>query len=148
MNMFARRCHVLKLLTNNDVTMSRRQVLIGISSAALLSLHSFKQTNSASLASSQPGKQSAVEPIHYSSLLDIASRIQSREISPVELTTHILDRIAAVDPKLRSYATVMREQALGSAKRAVPRKAGRVHRPCLRSQLFADVRTQSFPAAA
>lgn len=110
-----------KLLTNCDVTMSRRQVLISIGGAALLSLQSScssKETNPASSANSQSGKQSAMEPLHYSSLLDVASRIQSREISPVELTTHMLDRIAAVDPKLRSYATVMREQALGGAKRA------------------------------
>ena len=59
-----------------------------------------------------------MEPLHYSSLRDVARRIQSREISPVELTTRMLDRIAAIDPKLRSYATVMREQALEAAKRA------------------------------
>ena len=41
-----------------------------------------------------------------------------QEISPVELTTRILDRIAAVDPTLKSYATVMRDQALAAAKRA------------------------------
>ena len=64
------------------------------------------------------GKQPATEPIHYSSLRDVARRIQSREISPVELTTRMLDRIAAVDGKLKSYATVMREQALEAAKRA------------------------------
>jgi amidase len=51
-------------------------------------------------------------------LRDVARRIQSREISPVELTTRMLDRIAAVDGKLKSYATVMREQALEAAKRA------------------------------
>ena len=58
------------------------------------------------------------EPLHYTSLRDVARSIQSREISPVELTTRILDRIAAIDGKLKSYATVMREQALEMAKRA------------------------------
>ena len=58
------------------------------------------------------------EPLHYISLRDVARSIQSREISPVELTTRILDRIAAIDGKLKSYATVMREQALEMAKRA------------------------------
>ena len=64
------------------------------------------------------GKQPVTEPLHYISLRDVARRIQSREISPVELTTRMLDRIAAVDGKLKSYATVMREQALEAAKRA------------------------------
>ena len=58
------------------------------------------------------------EPLHYTSLRDVARSIQSREISPVELTTRILDRIAAIDGKLKSYATVMREQALETARRA------------------------------
>jgi amidase len=59
-----------------------------------------------------------MEPLHYSSIRDVARRIQSGKISPVELTTRMLDRIAAVDPKLKSYATVMHEQALEAAKRA------------------------------
>src|SRR5262249_25242044 len=100
---------------------SRRQALLSMSSAALLSLQSScssKESNPASLASDPSGKQPVTEPLHYSSLRDVARRIQSKEISPVELTTRMLDRIAAVDGKLKSYATVMREQALEAAKRA------------------------------
>lgn len=106
---------------DREAHMSRRQVLISIGGAALLSLQSScssKESNPASSASSQSGKQPAMEPIHYSSLRDVARRIQSKEISPVELTTRMLDRIATVDPNLKSYATVMREQALEAAKRA------------------------------
>lgn len=85
---------------------------MSVSDAALLSLQSSRSSN----GSKQSG--AAVEPLHYSSLRDVARRIQSREISPVELTARILDRIATIDPKLKSYATVMREQALEAAKRA------------------------------
>ena len=91
---------------------SRRQALVSVSGMALLSL----QSSCSSKGSKQSG--AGVEPLHYSSLRDVARRIQSREISPVELTAHILDRIASIDPKLKSYATVMREQALETAKRA------------------------------
>src|SRR5580704_15059823 len=100
---------------------SRRQALLSMSSATVLSLQcscSSKESNSAPSASGPSGKQPAMEQLHYSSLRDVARRIQSREISPVELTTRMLDRIAAVDGKLRSYATVMRKQALEEAKRA------------------------------
>src|SRR5437870_7640861 len=100
---------------------SRRQALLSMSSAALLSLQSScssKESTPASSAGGPSGKQPATESLHYSSLRDVARRIQSREISPVELTTRMLDRIAAVDGKLKSYATVMREQALDAAKRA------------------------------
>src|SRR5262245_61002014 len=94
---------------------SRRQTLLSMSSAALLSLQS---SCSSKELSGPSGKQLVAEPLHYSSLRDVARGIQSREISPVELTTRMLDRIAAGDGKLRSYATVMREQALEAAKRA------------------------------
>jgi amidase len=94
---------------------SRRQALISISSAAFLSLQS---SCSSKESSGLSGKQPVTEPLHYSSLREVARGIQSREISPVELTTRILDRIAAIDGKLKSYATVMREQALEAAKHA------------------------------
>jgi amidase len=58
------------------------------------------------------------EPLYYLSLRDVARRIQSRELSPVDLTNAILARIAAADSKLNSYVTVMREQALASAQQA------------------------------
>ncbi|MEQ9619517.1 MAG: Asp-tRNA(Asn)/Glu-tRNA(Gln) amidotransferase subunit GatA [Deltaproteobacteria bacterium] len=48
-----------------------------------------------------------------------ASRlIESKEISPVELTGSILERIGAVDQKLNSYITVLADKALESAKAA------------------------------
>jgi len=98
--------------SNRQARVSRRQALLGVSSVALLSLQS--------ACSSKESKPSgaAIEPLHYNSLRDVARRIQSKEISPIELTTRMLDRIAAVDPKLKSYATVMREQALEAAKHA------------------------------
>jgi amidase len=52
------------------------------------------------------------------SLEDIGRLIASRDVSPVELTQHMLDRIAKVDATLKSYATVMAEQALTAARAA------------------------------
>jgi amidase len=49
------------------------------------------------------------------SLRAIARRIASRELSPVELTRQMLDRIARIDPILKSYATIMADQALRDA---------------------------------
>ena len=48
----------------------------------------------------------------------MAGRLASREISPVELTQAILDRIAALDGELKSYATVMAGPAMESARAA------------------------------
>ena len=57
-------------------------------------------------------------PLHYQTITEVSGRLASREISPVELTQAILDRIAALDGELKSYATVMAEQAMESARAA------------------------------
>ncbi len=56
--------------------------------------------------------------LHFASLTDVAALIQSERISPVELTQIMLDRIAVVDRRLKSYATVMIDHALAAADAA------------------------------
>jgi len=55
---------------------------------------------------------------HYLELLDIGRRIQSKEISPVEAARAQLDRIGKLDGQLKSYATMMADQALSDARQA------------------------------
>lgn len=57
-------------------------------------------------------------PLHYLSLSEVARLIEAKEISPVELTQMMLDRIHALDVRLHSYATVMADEALASARAA------------------------------
>jgi Asp-tRNA(Asn)/Glu-tRNA(Gln) amidotransferase A subunit family amidase len=54
----------------------------------------------------------------FTTLTDLAAQIRSRQISPVAVTRHMLDRIAQHDPTLHAYVTVMREQALAQAAQA------------------------------
>jgi amidase len=54
----------------------------------------------------------------YLSLGETARRIATRELSPVDLTRDMLARIAAIDPVLKSYATVMADAALADAEAA------------------------------
>src|SRR5215831_3569320 len=54
----------------------------------------------------------------YLSLAGAAELIAKREVSPVELTQAMLDRVAALDPKLHSYYTVFTTEALVAAKEA------------------------------
>ncbi|WP_221885031.1 amidase [Variovorax sp. DXTD-1] len=56
--------------------------------------------------------------IHYLDLTELAARIRSREISPVAATRGQLDRIAALDGTLRSYALVMGDPAMAQAEAA------------------------------
>jgi amidase len=60
----------------------------------------------------------------YLSLRAVARRIAAREVSPVELTQHMLARIGKVDPVLKSYATVMEDQAMADARAAAKEIAG------------------------
>jgi len=56
--------------------------------------------------------------LHYLSLAELSERLGAREVSSVEVTRAVLDRIAEVDGRLKSYATVTGERALADAARA------------------------------
>ena len=55
-------------------------------------------------------------PLHYQTIAEVGARLRSRELSAVELTTAVLERIEALDGNLKSYATVMADSALASAR--------------------------------
>ena len=54
----------------------------------------------------------------YLSLVEVANLLKTRQVSPVELTRALLDRIAHVDQNLHSYRTVLADRALAQARRA------------------------------
>lgn len=60
----------------------------------------------------------AQQDLHYLELLDVANLIQTRKLSSVEATRAQLDRIGRLDGRLKSYATVMADQALAAAAAA------------------------------
>ena len=71
-------------------------------------------------------------PLHYQTISEVGGRLESRELSSVELTGAILDRIAALDGRLKSYVTVMSDQAMAAAQAAdaeiaAGRYRGRLH---------------------
>jgi amidase len=55
---------------------------------------------------------------HEQSMVRQAAAIRSRELSPVELAAHYLERIDRIDGTLGAYLTVTPERALDDAKRA------------------------------
>ena len=59
-----------------------------------------------------------MDSLHTLTLGELARHIARRELSPVEVTRQILDRIDALDGSLHSYATVIAEPALAEARRA------------------------------
>ena len=57
-------------------------------------------------------------PLHFKTITEVAKLIESRELSPVELTRAILERIDALDERYKSYTTLMAEHAMDAARRA------------------------------
>lgn len=62
--------------------------------------------------------KSKTSGVFYKSLTETAELIKGREISPVELTSLMLDRISSLDQKLHSYITVAADLALEQARTA------------------------------
>ena len=58
------------------------------------------------------------EPLNTKTITELASLLRSKEVSPVEVTACALDRIDAVDGKVRAFVTVMRDDALRQAQAA------------------------------
>ncbi len=56
--------------------------------------------------------------LHYLELTEAAHLIQTKRLSPVELTDAILRRIAALDRRLHAFATVTPELAIDQARQA------------------------------
>ncbi len=50
-------------------------------------------------------------PLHHKTITEIAKLIESKQVSPVEITSHMLSRIEGLDPRFKSYATVMADSA-------------------------------------
>ena len=62
------------------------------------------------------------------SLEDVAHLIAFKEVSPVEVTQAVVDRIDRIDPQLNSYMTVTAEAALAAARDAEREIAGGEYR--------------------
>lgn len=56
--------------------------------------------------------------LNYLTIREASELIRNKELSPVDLTRAVLDRIGKTDKKINSYITVMEEQAGKTAKKA------------------------------
>jgi aspartyl-tRNA(Asn)/glutamyl-tRNA(Gln) amidotransferase subunit A len=60
----------------------------------------------------------SVDNLAFASISEVAAGYRSRTFSPVEITEMILARIAALNPTLNAFITVIGEEALASARQA------------------------------
>jgi aspartyl-tRNA(Asn)/glutamyl-tRNA(Gln) amidotransferase subunit A len=66
----------------------------------------------------------------YTSLRGLATLIQRQEVSPVEATQAVVDRVEKFDRQLNSFITLLRDEALSSARTAEQEiRAGRYRGP-------------------
>ena len=69
--------------------------------------------------------------LYYLTIDEAAGLLQKREISSRELTLAVIERIAAVEPRVRAYLALTTERALAQADAADARIAGGEHGPLL-----------------
>jgi aspartyl-tRNA(Asn)/glutamyl-tRNA(Gln) amidotransferase subunit A len=60
----------------------------------------------------------AETPLHYLPLSELARRLRSRELTPVEITRHFLERIGKLDRRLGAFRRVLPERAMAEAEAA------------------------------
>ncbi len=60
----------------------------------------------------------ADDRLHFLSIAELSRLIEGRQISPVEVTRFMLDRISSGDSRYQSYATVTAERATAAAASA------------------------------
>jgi aspartyl-tRNA(Asn)/glutamyl-tRNA(Gln) amidotransferase subunit A len=73
--------------------------------------------------------QSANSDFYYSTARELRAKFDAREISSVEATRSILERISAIEPSLNSYITVTAERAVADAELADQRLQGSGQEP-------------------
>jgi amidase len=56
--------------------------------------------------------------LHYWTLAQVSLAIRRKEVSPVEVTNHLLDRIARLEPVYKTFVTVTEKRAREQARRA------------------------------
>ena len=56
--------------------------------------------------------------LHYATIAELAPQIKDGSLSPVELTTALLERIDRLNPRLRAVLTPMHDQAMEAARTA------------------------------
>ena len=97
---------------------SRRQLRALLAGGILATLPASCSPGSSNDSRLGPSGHVDGEALHYASLRDVARLIETKQVSPVELTRMMLDRIAALDRRLKSYATVTIDHALAAAHAA------------------------------
>lgn len=89
----------------------------------------------------QPDRDDQIsEALHYQSIVEISAALKAGKLSAVDLLEAMLERIAALEPKLHTYLLVTAEAARAEAKMAAAeiasgRYRGPLHGFRLRSRI-------------
>jgi amidase len=97
-----------------DAGLSRRKLLLALGSCAAMPLY----LGCSKSSPPAPEQAASTDSLHYLTLRELASRIESGDVSPVEITRRMLERITTVDAQLHSYQAVFADAALAAAREA------------------------------
>jgi len=113
---------VLPASAPTDSPLTRRELLALLGGAALAgtvpACSREPTAESPPPAAKSPPPAALPEDLHFHSLAEVARLLETREISPLELTRYMLERVGTLDGRLKSYATVTAERAVAAARRA------------------------------
>lgn len=97
------------------MTARRELLLAGSAGATFIGAAAFAgKTSAFELTTAGPD----MDRIHFLQIQEIAGLLNSRKLSSVELTEHMLRRIDRIAPRLRSYSPVTPDLALTQAREA------------------------------
>ena len=60
----------------------------------------------------------AAQELAYLSIEELAGKIQRKDVSPVEVTQAMLDRVEQLEPQLHAFNTLFRDEVLEAARAA------------------------------
>ena len=106
-------------MSERDKSTTRRQFL-EYSTAALTGFTFSPSVRSLASPPSQAtdGRERAGGELPFLTIAEAANRIESRQISPVELTQAVLQRIEALNPSVGAFITTTADQAMEAARNA------------------------------
>lgn len=112
------------MANERDVTRTTRRRFLEMSAAVLTSAGSSISMTPSPSAESVPQVPSSAAPATRASELpaltiaEAAKRLESRQLSPVELTRAVLERIDRLNPRVGAFITVAADQAMDAARAA------------------------------
>ncbi len=107
-------------MADDDIALTTRRRFLEMSAAAVTAMAASSTSTAAEMAvdprGRAPQRPQGTGDLPALTIADAARQISKKQLSPVELTRAVLERIERLDPKIGAFITVASEQALEAAR--------------------------------